>query len=175
MKIKIKTSNEAAFELETLDSNSILLLKQQIQSHFDDDGCESYRLIYAGKVLKDEQLVEECKIKEGNTIHLVRGQKAAAKPAQSSATSTPQASSQPAAVGQPAIPQQQQQQTSPFNMFGNNQSPFSMGPTGMGAGMPGMGAMDPAMVLGFNLVERPHVYPNHVSNDVESTNNGSND
>ena len=139
MKIKIKTSNEAAFELDIDQTSDVSLLKQQIQSHFNDEDTATYRLIYAGKVLKDEQSIEETKLKEGNTVHLVRGQKAAA-PSSTATVSTPAQNTATLA----AIPQQPA-----FNMFGNNNA-FGMGPTGMGAGMPGMGGLDPQMVTNIN-------------------------
>ena len=139
MKIKIKTSNEAAFEQETSQSSTVAELKEQIKTKLGDSGIDSYRLIFAGKVLKNEQSIEECKISEGNTIHLVRGQQKKAEPP----AATPAATVTPTAASTSAPSQQQQ----PFDMFGGGMNMFSgMGPTGMGAGMPGLGAMDPAML-----------------------------
>lgn len=49
-------------------------LKQKLStSEYANIPAERQRLIYSGRVLKDPDTIETCKIKDGNTVHLVKG------------------------------------------------------------------------------------------------------
>lgn len=50
----------------------MLELKGLIQAKDESFPAESIRLIYSGRVLKDEDLVSKYSLKQGHTIHLVR-------------------------------------------------------------------------------------------------------
>ncbi|KAI8896471.1 hypothetical protein BC833DRAFT_597401 [Globomyces pollinis-pini] len=131
--VKIKCSNESAFSISIDSEAKVLELKEAITTHFKDTSPTAptdQRLIFAGKVLKDEESLAVYKLSEGNTVHLVRANKPkAAAPAPAAAASTPAVSSTPAAAAPPV---------NPFNMFG--QSPQGGFPS-MGAGMPMGGGM----------------------------------
>lgn len=63
----------------------------------------SQRLIYSGKVLKDEQPLSEYKLQNNHTIHLVKSATArSTQPATAPAASTPAASSSPTATANTA-------------------------------------------------------------------------
>lgn len=66
--LKIKTANESAFNITIDPSSTVLQLKQKIASEGPGNvPVEQQRLIFAGKVLKDEEKLEVYKVQEGNT------------------------------------------------------------------------------------------------------------
>ena len=64
--IKLKSSNESAFSIEIDTEKTILDLKKAI-AHLQSTTPEVYRLIFAGRVLKDEDTIVSYKIQDGNT------------------------------------------------------------------------------------------------------------
>ncbi|KAJ3188673.1 hypothetical protein HDU85_004387 [Gaertneriomyces sp. JEL0708] len=75
--IKVKTPSESAFPITVAVDNTVLELKEKIEK--DGPGnvpVSEQRLIFAGKVLKDEEKLSVYKMKDGNTLHMVRGKKA---------------------------------------------------------------------------------------------------
>jgi ubiquilin len=70
--IKIKCSNETAFSVTADSTSNVSVLKGLIEKHFGDTTPTpslSQRLIFAGKVLKDEETLESYKLTEGNTYY----------------------------------------------------------------------------------------------------------
>ena len=62
--------------------------------------AEEMRLIYKGKILKDEQTLDSYKITDGMTVHLVKGKSAGgAKPADTTTTEASNSSSLGAGAG----------------------------------------------------------------------------
>ena len=51
--------------------------------------AEEMRLIFKGKILKDEMTIEDFKITDGLTIHLVKGKTAASSGAAAATTTLP--------------------------------------------------------------------------------------
>ncbi|KAJ5905064.1 Ubiquitin domain-containing protein DSK2 [Penicillium subrubescens] len=105
----VKSSTDAKFTLSLPLSTLVSELKEKLSgSEYADTPAERQRLIYSGRVLKDNETLESYKIKDGHTIHLVKSAASnqqrsnASAPASSTAsgagTTTP---SQPAA-GVPA-------------------------------------------------------------------------
>lgn len=76
--IHIKSSGDSKYEVSVDTSSTIEDLKVIISAAADVPP-ERQRLIYSGKVLKDDQTVASYKIQDGHTVHLVKS--AAAKPA----------------------------------------------------------------------------------------------
>lgn len=75
MQLKIKTANDSAPTLIMAEPKmTVLELKEIIASTLDIESSLQ-RLIFSGKVLKDEQTLESYKMADGNTIHLVKGAK----------------------------------------------------------------------------------------------------
>lgn len=80
MKVNIQATHDAKIELDLESNQTILNVKQLISDHekttkASELPVSSIRLIFAGKILKDEELVSVCGIKEGNTVHMVKSQK----------------------------------------------------------------------------------------------------
>lgn len=70
----IKSSNDAKYVLTMSLSLTVLDLKTKLASaDYADIPPERQRLIYSGRVLKDPDTLSSYKIKEGNTVHLVKG------------------------------------------------------------------------------------------------------
>ncbi|PKY06687.1 hypothetical protein P168DRAFT_288606 [Aspergillus campestris IBT 28561] len=101
----VKASNDAKYTLTLPLSTSVSDLKELLSaSDYADTPAERQRLIYSGRVLKDNETLNTYKIKDGHTIHLVKS--AASNPTQSAsqrtATPTPAGpAANPAASGVP--------------------------------------------------------------------------
>lgn len=65
-------SGKLTINIESPDTLNVLELKGLIQAKDDLFPADSIRLIYSGRVLKDEDLVSKYSLKQGHTIHLVR-------------------------------------------------------------------------------------------------------
>lgn len=103
-------------------------LKHIISQQQNDLG--DFKLIFSGKVLKDDELLSGMGIHDGVTIHLVRAKAPSTAPAPQP---IPQQPTQPT---MPSIPQPTSQ---PSNTMPQGGMP---GMPGMGFGMPGMSQMD---------------------------------
>ncbi|EME46352.1 hypothetical protein DOTSEDRAFT_70373 [Dothistroma septosporum NZE10] len=69
----IKSSSDAKHVVTVPMSMTVGDLKQKIStSEYADTTPERQRLIYSGRVLKDGDTIASCKIKDGNTVHLVK-------------------------------------------------------------------------------------------------------
>lgn len=86
---KVKASGEKNHTITMNESATVLDLKTKLATEeFENIPVERQRLIYSGRVMKNEDTLTSYKIKSGNTIHLV-------KSAASNPTPTPNAASQP--------------------------------------------------------------------------------
>lgn len=95
---KVKSSSDKVHTITMPETAKVLELKQKLATaEFEDVAVERQRLIYSGRVMKNDDALSVYKIKNLNTIHMVKS--AASNPTPPPATST---SSTPAA---PAIPQ----------------------------------------------------------------------
>ena len=69
----VKSSTDAKFTLTLPISTLVSDLKQKLSSsEYADTPADRQRLIYSGRVLKDNETLESYKIKDGHTIHLVK-------------------------------------------------------------------------------------------------------
>jgi ubiquilin len=93
--IHIKCSNSDKAEIHIDNSNTILNLKEQIADSLKVPSTQQ-RLIYKGRVLKDDLTIASYDIQDGHTVHMVKGAAASAAAA-SSSSSTPAATSAPPA------------------------------------------------------------------------------
>ncbi|KAJ3045732.1 hypothetical protein HDV00_007858 [Rhizophlyctis rosea] len=162
--IKIKTSNEAAFPV-TIDTDATVAdLKAEIQKVSPAEGGTPPRLIFAGKVLKDEETLQIYKVADGNTIHMVRAAVRSTPAASSSApTTATETTSTPAtpstASTTTSTPAAAAPLPNPFAALGGGNgaaNPFAAlaglgagAGAGAGAGSPfggGFPAVDPAMI-----------------------------
>ncbi|CAI6339763.1 unnamed protein product [Periconia digitata] len=70
----IKAANDQKHVLTLSASTTIADLKNKLStSEYADIPAERQRLIYSGRVLKDHDTLSSVKIKDGHTIHLVKG------------------------------------------------------------------------------------------------------
>ncbi|GAA5796210.1 hypothetical protein HPULCUR_001580 [Helicostylum pulchrum] len=141
--VHIKSSSDKKFVISIETDKTVFDLKNLIAEQTEVP-AERQRLIYSGRVLKDNDTLNDCKIADGNTVHMVKGsQPGAPKPAAATTTPTttttttnttqvPENNTTPSFPGMPA-----DSQSNPFNMFGS----------GFGAGAMGnsFGGMDPNM------------------------------
>jgi len=70
----IKSSSDAKYVLTIPLAMTVLDLKTKLSTaEYADIPPDRQRLIYSGRVLKDTDTLASYKIKEGNTVHLVKG------------------------------------------------------------------------------------------------------
>ena len=70
----VKSSNDAKYTLTLSLTTTVSDLKSKLSSsEYADIPPERQRLIYSGRVLKDPDTLGSYKVKEGHTIHLVKG------------------------------------------------------------------------------------------------------
>jgi ubiquilin len=131
IKVTIRQSSGDQFEVEVNNNAPVSELKEQCASKQDAIKSDEMRLIFKGKILKDEMTLDEYKIADGLTVHMVKGSKAggAGAPGNTESSLGGTTSSSAGAEAQP----------NPFAGMG--------GMPGMGmGGMGGMGGMPPGMM-----------------------------
>lgn len=70
----VKSSSDAKYVLTVPLTMSVIDLKTKLSSsEYADIPPDRQRLIYSGRVLRDADTLSTYKIKEGNTVHLVKG------------------------------------------------------------------------------------------------------
>lgn len=69
--IQVKGPSDLKLSLKVDTSVTVEELKQQIATENSDFPADQQRLIYSGRVLKDNEFVEKYGLKDGHTIHLV--------------------------------------------------------------------------------------------------------
>lgn len=98
---KIKTSGDGAHNITMAETALVSELKNLLSGEsYENIPIERQRLIYSGRVMKDDEQLKVYKIKDGNTVHMVKSaaSNAAQKPPTASASasgSTPQATGVP--------------------------------------------------------------------------------
>lgn len=69
----VKASNDAKYTLTLPLTTSVADLKQKLSSsEYADTPADRQRLIYSGRVLKDNETLATYKIKDSHTVHLVK-------------------------------------------------------------------------------------------------------
>ncbi|CAO2658015.1 Nn.00g072750.m01.CDS01 [Neocucurbitaria sp. VM-36] len=94
----VKAANDQKHVLTLPSTTTVADLKAKLSTaDFADIPAERQRLIYSGRVLKDADTLASVKIKDGHTVHLVKGAASNARqnPANQGTASTPGASSSP--------------------------------------------------------------------------------
>jgi ubiquilin len=96
----VKSSSDAKYVITVPVSTTVSDLKEKLStSEYANLPTDRQRLIYSGRVLKDHDTIASCKIKDGNTVHLVRGAESNARqnPAnQGGSAAVPPGAGQPA-------------------------------------------------------------------------------
>lgn len=89
LSFNIKASNDQKFLLTLPASTTIAHVKDKLAgSDYADIPAERIRLIYSGRVLKNEDTLSTYNVKNGNTIHMVKGAASNARQNPTSSTSS---------------------------------------------------------------------------------------
>ncbi|KAI0547043.1 hypothetical protein F4679DRAFT_378384 [Xylaria curta] len=92
---KVKTSGEKLHTITMAESATVASLKAKLAGpDFEDIPAERQRLIYSGRVMKNDEPLGTYKIKSGNTVHLVKSAASNPAPAPSSSSSSAPAAPQ---------------------------------------------------------------------------------
>jgi ubiquilin len=87
---KVKTSAEGNYTITMAETATVLDLKNKLAGDdYENVPAERQRLIYSGKVMKNEETLSTYKIKAGNTIHMVKSAQSNAIQNPASASSSP--------------------------------------------------------------------------------------
>lgn len=131
MLLKIKASNGSTTEVEFESSSetTVAELKAAIETKLEIPASQQ-RLIFKGKILKDEGTLESYNIVSGESVHLVKGAAPAAAQAAALPQATPVASAPVPGLGGMGNMAQLQQQL--MGMGGANPFGGAMGMGGMG-------------------------------------------
>eukprot|EP01115_Flamella_aegyptia_P015552 TRINITY_DN9633_c0_g1_i1.p1 TRINITY_DN9633_c0_g1~~TRINITY_DN9633_c0_g1_i1.p1 ORF type:complete len:451 (+),score=65.21 TRINITY_DN9633_c0_g1_i1:57-1409(+) len=106
------------FQQRLIQPSLLLNSKKQLVAN-SNIPAEQQRLIYSGHVLKDQQTVQSYGIKDGHTIHLVRG--ASNTTSAQSTTTSAVGNTSTGGTSPSATPQNQSFPSLPFSMGGNYQ------------------------------------------------------
>lgn len=87
---KVKASGDKNHNITMAESATVADLKNKLATEeFENIPVERQRLIYSGRVMKNEDTLASYKVKPGNTIHLVKSAASNPTPAPASAASQP--------------------------------------------------------------------------------------
>lgn len=130
MRISLKSGSSENKELEIEDSSTVKTLREQVAEKYSTTS-NLVVLIFAGKIIKDDKTLTECKIADGLSLHVVLKKASgsavskpatASTPSSNSAPSTTTPSTSAAATATPAAAAA----PSPADFFGTGMSGQSM-------------------------------------------------
>lgn len=75
----VKANNDTKYSLTLLPSTVVADVKAKL-AELSDVPADRQRLIYSGRVMKNDETLETYKVKDGNTVHLVKGAASNANP-----------------------------------------------------------------------------------------------
>eukprot|EP00755_Sulcionema_specki_P007974 Sspe_Gene.39659::Locus_19121_Transcript_1_1_Confidence_1.000_Length_1308::g.39659::m.39659/K04523/UBQLN, DSK2; ubiquilin len=140
IKLVIKSANQQVREVPDIDPSwTVQTLKEHLAPTVDM-APDRQRLIYKGRVLKDDQTLTSLGVQDGHALHLVRG---APKPSDSSsgaADASTAASTTPSTARSGGTPSQPQQQAGSGTAGAAGNNPFASLFAGMGQGQGAAGA-----------------------------------
>jgi ubiquilin len=104
LSFKVKTSGDKTHSITMVESATVLDLKNKLAGpDLENISADRQRLIYSGRVMKNDDSLKTYKIKPGNTIHMVKSAASNPAPAPSNASApAPAAVPQNMAAGVPA-------------------------------------------------------------------------
>ncbi|KAI1867430.1 hypothetical protein JX265_007232 [Neoarthrinium moseri] len=89
---KVKTSGDSNHTITMAEAATVLDLKTKLAGpDFENIPVERQRLIYSGRVMKNDEPLSTYKIKSGNTVHLVKSAASNPTPAPPASSATPAA------------------------------------------------------------------------------------
>ncbi|ORX39716.1 hypothetical protein BD324DRAFT_614704 [Kockovaella imperatae] len=151
IKITVKGPSELKLSIEIDPSKTVAELKEVIAEKSDVEK-DRQRLIYSGKVLKDEEQISTYKIQNGHTLHMVKG----ANKTQAAAAGGVTAS--PAAGGSTSQSQQLPRMGTGLNVAGNPVDNIENIPHGLGGFNPF------ANMAGLNNLNDPNAMTSMMQN-----------
>ena len=87
---KVKTSGDGNHTITMAETATVLDLKTKLAgTDYENIPAERQRLIYSGRVMKNDDTLATYKIKAGNTIHMVKSAASNPAPAPSAASAPP--------------------------------------------------------------------------------------
>ncbi|CAK7267835.1 hypothetical protein SEPCBS119000_002753 [Sporothrix epigloea] len=102
---KVKTSGEGLHTITMAESATVLELKTKLSTEeYENIPVERQRLIYSGRVMKNDDTLGTYKIKAGNTLHLVKSAASNHPPAGSSAAASAAGGTARSSAAASAIP-----------------------------------------------------------------------
>ncbi|CAK7264386.1 hypothetical protein SEPCBS57363_001043 [Sporothrix epigloea] len=102
---KVKTSGDGLHNITMAESATVLELKTKLSTEeYENIPVERQRLIYSGRVMKNDDTLGTYKIKAGNTLHLVKSAASNHPPAGSSASASAAGGAARSSASAPAIP-----------------------------------------------------------------------
>ncbi|KAJ2918753.1 hypothetical protein MD484_g1703, partial [Candolleomyces efflorescens] len=134
IQINVKGPSELKLQISITTDKTVSELKQAVASK-SDVPADRQRLIYSGRVLKDEDLLSVYKIQSGHTIHMVKG---AARSGAAGGSST--ASTSPPAQQLPTNIQAGQNPHDPLTLLNSS----------LAFGHPGVANFNPFAEMGLN-------------------------
>ncbi|KAM0217850.1 hypothetical protein ACHAPQ_010793 [Fusarium lateritium] len=94
---KVKTSSDSTHSITMNDTATVLDLKTKLAGEdFENIPVDRQRLIYSGRVMKNDDALSTYKIKHNNTIHMVKSAASNQQPNQTPAASTSRTTPAPA-------------------------------------------------------------------------------
>ncbi|KAJ2893662.1 ubiquitin-domain-containing protein [Zalerion maritima] len=97
LSFKVKTSGDGLHSITIGEFSTVLDLKTKLSGEdYENISVDRMRLIYSGRVMKNEEPLSTYKIKNGNTIHMVKSAASNPTPANTSAAAS--------TLAQPAVP-----------------------------------------------------------------------
>lgn len=89
---KVKTSSDSTHTITMSEAATVLDLKTKLAGEtYENIPVERQRLIYSGRVMKNDDALSNYKIKHNNTIHMVKSAASNQQPGSTASTATPQA------------------------------------------------------------------------------------
>ena len=146
MIITVKCANlgkDETFEITDV-SMTVGQLKEMIAERCPTVPAELQRLIFAGRILKDFQTIEQCSIVDGATVHMVKGSARRTDPAPSAATTAAPSASSSSTASASSVP--------PMGGMGGGM-PMGLGGLPMG----GMGGMPSQANMMQYMLQNPQV------------------
>ncbi|CAK7226906.1 hypothetical protein SCUCBS95973_006358 [Sporothrix curviconia] len=102
---KVKTSGDGLHNITMAESATVLDLKIKLSTEeYENIPVERQRLIYSGRVMKNDDTLGTYKIKAGNTLHLVKSAASNHPPAGSAAAASAGGGAARSSAAPPAIP-----------------------------------------------------------------------
>eukprot|EP00584_Thalassiosira_punctigera_P001295 CAMPEP_0172527732 /NCGR_PEP_ID=MMETSP1067-20121228/2339_1 /TAXON_ID=265564 ORGANISM="Thalassiosira punctigera, Strain Tpunct2005C2" /NCGR_SAMPLE_ID=MMETSP1067 /ASSEMBLY_ACC=CAM_ASM_000444 /LENGTH=222 /DNA_ID=CAMNT_0013311527 /DNA_START=157 /DNA_END=822 /DNA_ORIENTATION=- len=167
MNLTVKTLKGGKFVIEVDPLNTVAQVKTVIESAKSELPAASMKLIHSGKVLKDDDKIESCKIKPNDflVVMIAKAKKAPAKPA---AAAAPAMAAPVAAASTPAAPAAAPAASTPAATTANPPTPAAPGPSTSTAAATATPAAAATTASAASDVSSPAEFPAEVVNNLKA-------